>query len=198
MAKEPKSKTYHHGNLRNALIAAGLEIVTQEGFAELDLRKVARKAGVSHAAPYRHFADKEALLAAICEEGFEQLNMQLEQAFITINDDLEVRLLQFTRIYVNFSIENGALVREMLGGLFVDYQRYPSLVAAMQVAPQLLAKLITPHAKRFTSTLMFAINGLTLECLKGSPIEPEAVDFEIRQLIGIVYGGLIKFDASKL
>src|ERR1700693_234097 len=59
----PRPKAYHHGDLRNALIQAGLEILAEGGAAELDLRKVARKAGVSHAAPYRHFTDKQALVA---------------------------------------------------------------------------------------------------------------------------------------
>src|SRR5258708_12625025 len=65
-----KPKPYHHGDLRHALIQAGLEMLAEGGAAALDLRKVARKAGVSHAAPYRHFADKQPLVPAINEEGF--------------------------------------------------------------------------------------------------------------------------------
>jgi len=62
-----KPQAYHHGDLRNALIQAGLELLAEGGAQKLDLRKVARRAGVSHAAPYRHFADKQALIAAINE-----------------------------------------------------------------------------------------------------------------------------------
>ena len=72
--------TYHHGNLRNALIVASMAILAEEGAAALTLRKAARKAGVSHAAPYRHFADKDALLAAIAEEGFQRLSAMIETA----------------------------------------------------------------------------------------------------------------------
>ena len=63
-------KQYHHGDLKNALIHAGIAILAKEGVGGLSLRKVAARAGVSHAAPYAHFADKQALIAAISTEGF--------------------------------------------------------------------------------------------------------------------------------
>ncbi len=69
----PKKKTYHHGDLKNALIKAGVEILAKDGVSGLSLRKVALRAGVSHSAPYSHFADKQALIAAISTEGFRQL-----------------------------------------------------------------------------------------------------------------------------
>src|SRR5207244_8609625 len=75
-----KPKPYHHGDLRNALIQVGLELLAEGGAAALDLRKVARKAGVSHAAPYRHFADKQALIAAINEVGFQWLAEGIQDA----------------------------------------------------------------------------------------------------------------------
>ena len=62
---EPLRDTYHHGNLRKALVDAALEILQREGANALTLRGAARAAGVSQAAPYRHFADKEELLAAV-------------------------------------------------------------------------------------------------------------------------------------
>jgi AcrR family transcriptional regulator len=68
-----KKKTYHHSDLINALIQAGVEILAEDGVSGLSLRKVALKAGVSHSAPYAHFMDKQALIAAISTEGFRQL-----------------------------------------------------------------------------------------------------------------------------
>jgi len=65
-------KTYHHGDLKNALIRAGIDILAREGVGGLSLRKVARNAGVSHTAPYAHFADKQALIAAISTNGHEK------------------------------------------------------------------------------------------------------------------------------
>jgi len=70
--------TYHHGDLKNALISAGVEILAREGIGALSLRKVAKKAGVSHSAPYAHFKDKQALIAAISIEGFKKLLAELQ------------------------------------------------------------------------------------------------------------------------
>ncbi|PLS69654.1 MAG: hypothetical protein CV045_00830 [Cyanobacteria bacterium M5B4] len=65
--------SYHHGDLKQALISAALEVVAQEGAKNLSLRQVAKRVGVSHNAPYRHFPDRDALLAALAEEGFRGL-----------------------------------------------------------------------------------------------------------------------------
>ncbi len=72
--------SYHHGDLRNALLSAGVELLAERGLDGLSLREAARRAGVSHAAPYRHFADKQALLAAIAEQGFAMLGALVEAA----------------------------------------------------------------------------------------------------------------------
>ena len=71
--------TYHHGDLRSALLAAAWKMVEKEGVGGLSVREAARRAGVSHSAPYRHFADREALLAALVAEGFARLNAALEK-----------------------------------------------------------------------------------------------------------------------
>jgi len=69
--------TYHHGDLRAALLAAAGKLIEKEGLAGLSVRDAARRAGVSHNAPYRHFPDRDALLAALVEEGFGQLEKAL-------------------------------------------------------------------------------------------------------------------------
>jgi len=70
--------TYHHGDLRPALLRAAAKILEQEGRDAIALRDLARRAGVSHSAPYRHFSDRQALLAALAEEGFALLAAELE------------------------------------------------------------------------------------------------------------------------
>ena len=70
--------TYHHGELRPALLRAAAKILEREGREAISLRDLARRAGVSHAAPYRHFADRQALLAALAEDGFALLAADLQ------------------------------------------------------------------------------------------------------------------------
>ena len=74
------SDTYHHGNLRQALIEAGIRIINEQGEEQHSLRKVAATCEVSHAAPYAHFKDKEELLAAMQNSVNEQFTAQLQRA----------------------------------------------------------------------------------------------------------------------
>jgi AcrR family transcriptional regulator len=90
MPKRPARKTgYHHGDLRNALLQAGTRLLRHAGLDALSLRRVAKEAKVSPAAPYRHFPDKHALLAAISEHGFRTLHARLEAARAASPGDLD-------------------------------------------------------------------------------------------------------------
>src|ERR1700760_4737977 len=75
-----KARGYHHGDLRNGLLEAARNILEEESLSALTLRAVARKAGVSHAAPYRHFPNHEALLVELSIEGFDELREALVEA----------------------------------------------------------------------------------------------------------------------
>ena len=70
--------TYHHGDLRSALLDAALTVINEAGSSQLTIREVARRAGVSHTAPYRHFADKDELIVAVVEQGFELLQQTMQ------------------------------------------------------------------------------------------------------------------------
>ena len=98
-------KSYHHGNLREALIEAGIEFINENGLEVFSLRKVAALCGVSHAAPYNHFKTKEELLEAMQNYITEKFVTSIQQAIESHSDDPE--LMIFTgKAYVLFFAEN--------------------------------------------------------------------------------------------
>jgi AcrR family transcriptional regulator len=109
-----KTQPYHHGDLRRALIDTALQLVSEEQDWAFSLREVARRAGVSHHAPYNHFADKLDLLAATAAVGFERLRDGLRGAMVGV-DDPEALLAAIARTYVRLGLENPALYRLMFG-----------------------------------------------------------------------------------
>jgi AcrR family transcriptional regulator len=119
MAAKAKTKgsaagAYHHGDLRRALIDAARRIVESEGAAEVSLRAVAREAGVSQAAPYHHFADKNALLAALAANGFRDFADAMRIQAKGVSDPDE-RLGALGVGYVLYAAKNAALFRLMHG-----------------------------------------------------------------------------------
>lgn len=106
---------YHHGDLRNALIATALTALEEQGAEALTLREVARRAGVSHAAPYRHFADKSALLFAVAEHGFDLLLQRLREA-ADAHSDPRLRVRAALASYVRFGRDAPQQVALMFGG----------------------------------------------------------------------------------
>jgi AcrR family transcriptional regulator len=105
--------SYHHGDLRTALIRSAIELLRVEGPAALTLRGVARAAGVSQAAPYRHFKDRRALVAAVAEEGFRMLQGAMLDA-VKRGQGRE-GLKQIAVAYVRFGHEHSAEYRIMFG-----------------------------------------------------------------------------------
>lgn len=118
---------YHHGDLWRALVQAGLAILHEQDVHALTLRAVARRAGVSHTAPYRHFADKDALLVAIAEDGFQRLSAGIHDVVASYTHDSTALLHQAARWYVHFVLDNPDHVRVMFSGYIKDFQRYPDL-----------------------------------------------------------------------
>jgi AcrR family transcriptional regulator len=122
------SKKYHHGDLKNALIKAGVEILAKEGVGGLSLRKVAKRAGVSHSAPYAHFKDRQSLIAAISTEGFRQLYDELNAAVVTHADDPREQLVEAAWAYIQFALKNTDTFKIMFSGVLEKERDYPSFV----------------------------------------------------------------------
>jgi AcrR family transcriptional regulator len=113
-AESAEDRHYHHGDLRRALIDAALEIVTEEQDWGFSLREVARRAGVSHSAPYNHFPEKRDLLGAVAAAGFEQLRARMRSSIRGVRSP-RAAILACGKAYVNAGIENPALYRLMFG-----------------------------------------------------------------------------------
>ncbi len=110
------ARPYHHGNLRAALVAAGLASLEAQPHEELRVRELARAVGVSANAAYRHFADRSALLAAIAAEGFRRFGAAASQAAGSNAGPIEAMRAE-GRAYVEFARENPALFRLMFGAI---------------------------------------------------------------------------------
>ena len=122
------TKKYHHGDLKNALIEAGIEILSKDGLPGLSLRKVALKAGVSHAAPYAHFADKQALIAAISTEGHKKIYNKITQVLEQYPDEPLRQLIEIAWAYVQFGLEEPDHFRITFSGAVEKELDYPALV----------------------------------------------------------------------
>ncbi len=105
-------RPYHHGNLRTALLAEATRTVREKGAQALSLRELARDVGVSHAAPRRHFADRQALLEALAVWGFEALGAELVAAEHT-GDDFQTRLRALAAAYIRFATRDAAMLELM-------------------------------------------------------------------------------------
>jgi AcrR family transcriptional regulator len=111
--KRAPRRGYHHGDLKAALVESAVEILREQGLEALTLRAVARRAGVSQAAPYRHFADRRALVAAVAEHGFLRLQAAMHETVGTASG--RAALKQVALAYVKFARENSAEYRVMFG-----------------------------------------------------------------------------------
>lgn len=111
---------YHHGNLRQALVEQGLVLLESSPQGEFSLRELARQVGVSANAAYRHFDNKEALLAALAAEGFRCMQAAQAQAAI-LGTDLPDSFRKAGRAYVRFAQDHPSLFRLMFGGLLANH-----------------------------------------------------------------------------
>lgn len=140
--------SYHHGDLRRALLAAGLNLLEKRGPAQVSLREVARVAGVSHAAPYRHFDSRETLLAALAADGFDALGEAMERAAEGKNGLDRLRALGIA--YIAFARARPAVYLLMFGPE-LDKDGFPELKTAAERGYKTLCAAIdavAPEAAR--------------------------------------------------
>ena len=129
-----QDRPYHHGDLKNALATAALVQVTQKGGQNLSVREAARAVGVSHASAYRHFPNKDALLAEIGEQGFRLLTRAMQDGSAASGGDEIARFIACGIAYVDFAITHRQHLQVMFGGLIEAPDAHPGLVDASTAA----------------------------------------------------------------
>jgi AcrR family transcriptional regulator len=187
-----KGKPYHHGDLRDALINLAVEALEREGPEALSLRGLATRAGVSGMAPYRHFADKAALLAAAARRGFADLRERL--AFVDDPTEPKKALVAFGVVYVRFACERPGLFRLMFAGppptadeeLTADPQTVIGLFGAR------LADLVPPDRRHVAFVAAWsAMHGLASLVLAGRMRGPAPHPIELAEQVGkVIIAGL--------
>ena len=169
---------YHHGDLRRALLDAA-ESLMAEGTDDPSLRAVARRAGVSHAAPYKHFADRHALRAAVAERGFAALGQAMQESAETAHRDERMRAIG--RAYVAFALARPARYRLMFGPEFAQGRGTPELDRAARAAFDALVATQgrgdAPAGDRTTAVAYWSlVHGLATLLIDGRVAVPEGTD----------------------
>ena len=163
----PKA-VYHHGDLRAALVRAAMDLLEEGGEAELSLRAVARRAGVSAAAPYRHYDDREALVSAVAAVGYRELAERLAAAHPSPSTPDE--LASAAVAYVQFALERPALFRIMFGQpCDRDSDERVAATAAVSLYVRGIVERTFPHAdsEALATAVWALVHGLAFLHLDG-------------------------------
>ena len=149
MTSAALERRYHHGDLRNALLQAAEQVLVAKGVAGLSLREAAKAAGVSHAAPYRHFRDKAALMRAVAQAGFERLALAINTAADSKPHNPEQKLIEAGVAYIRLAMENPEITRLMFSGV-IDPQDEKTYQVAAAAAYESLLGIIKEGMERGT------------------------------------------------
>ena len=161
--RNDKDRAYHHGDLRNGLLEAARAILEEQDLSALTLRAVARRAGVSHAAPYRHFPNHEALLVELGLEGFAELRQFIVEAGKVGGPESE-RIANIGAAYMRFVAKRPAVARLMFGPQLPHREKFPALtVAADAIGTEIGAALSDPN---LGLAVWAAVHGLAMLVLE--------------------------------
>jgi AcrR family transcriptional regulator len=144
----PPQRGYHHGNLRNELLDTAEAQLADTSVDEISLRALARIVGVSQTAPYRHFRDKNELLAALATRGYRKLLAELEGAAAAAGDDPAAEMRAFAHSYVNYAIRHPDLFKLMFGPTLQPQASYPELYQASRDTYELVRTIMRRGIER--------------------------------------------------
>lgn len=191
---EPPARPYHHGNLRASLLDAADAVLAERGSQGLTLRDVARAAGVSHGAPYHHFAGLNELLAAVAERGFVILGDAMAEA-VAVPDTRE-RLLRVAHAYVNCARAHPERFRLMFGPMLASKEEHPGLKDAAERAFGFVLAAANAHDKKHGASLALAgwslahgLSHLLIDgAFEGLPMKKQNPDTLARKLSERMFG----------
>ena len=195
----PEDRPYHHGDLRRTVIDTAIAMLDERAGPQFTLREVARRAGVSHAAPYKHFPDKAALLTEIALIGFDRLRDALRGASLGANADALAALTAMGWAYLTFGQTNPGLYRLMFGAelggnpdLHLSGRAMGALDEVIAVLERGQAEgLIRPRPVRGQAAACWAqLHGLTLLTLDGLLIAEKVGECAITAALAVLVEGL--------
>lgn len=191
-----KKFKYHHGNLREALLAAALDILATDGIDGLSLRSLARATGVTQAAPYSHFRDKDELLAAVAETGFQRLALGMAEA-ATGAKTVQEKIEKLACAYARFATDNKPLFGIMFGRELADIKRFPTLAMTAGKSYALISAALASKTgmgaeeARFLTVAVWSLcHGLTTLIVeeKMTPTQLGVADLDalVRRTLGVL------------
>ncbi|MCD2185412.1 TetR/AcrR family transcriptional regulator [Rhizobium sp. GN54] len=192
-------RPYHHGDLRQAVIETAMTMLREGSGSGFKLREVARRAGVSHAAPYKHFADKAALLAEIALIGFDSLRERIIAAQERFSNDIPSALLATSKAYIAFGQENPDLYRLMFGakiGAAEDVHLDQRALGVFEIVIDLLERgqaagsIRTRPARGQAAACWAQLHGITMLMLDGLLIPEKVGDDAIEAALETLQEGL--------
>jgi AcrR family transcriptional regulator len=155
-----RRRSYHHGNLRAALIDEAIELISERGVADFSLAEASRRLGVAVSAPYAHFADRAELLAAVCVHALQLFRDELEPRLARSATPTD-RLAATARAYVHFAASHKALFQVLFSAQFgttLDKVRHPQIAAERPIEEAFLqsVKALTPAGDKLATEALAA------------------------------------------
>ena len=196
------AKPYHHGDLHQEILCAACDLLEENNIASLSLRAVAKKVGVSHTAPYRHFKDKESLLAGIAGRGYDELATQLAEAVELHSNDPAAQLQEAGYRYLQLAINNPQCTQLMDSGILPCDDTYPDLKASGETAFDGLKMIIEEgqscgvfkkgDIELLALSAWSVIHGLTLLLISGTLADVLSIPVDVRPLTSAVTGNMLE------
>ena len=185
-----KTDTYHHGNLKEELIERGLEYINRHGMENLSMRKLAESAGVSPAAPYAHFKNKEVFLTAVRDYITERFYLTLKETADNCSDSSKI-LVELGKSYVDFFYENPLYYGFLFSRDDIDTTTYPPFLLFQSIAENVIdntsdVKLSDSDRHAKVIALWSVVHGLAAVVRIKGAVDTDNLNGEVGRILGSV------------